>query len=251
MRKTVGVLGVVGLLAFLIPVRAEEDAKLREIIARAIKIDGGIDHLKKFKASVAKSKGKIHVLGQVIDYSGETSLQLPNRLRTEVHSKIGDREITMIQIVDGNKGWMKIGDKTEEMDKDMLAEAKEQMNAGNITHLLCLKDKDYKLSPLGEVKVGDRPALGIRVERKGYRDVNLFFDKEKALLLKMETRGKDPMQGGEEYTATTLYGDYKKVEGMMVPHKVAIKRDGKPFVDSEVIEVKVSEKLDDSVFEKP
>lgn len=251
MRKIAAVLGVVGLLALLIPVRADEDAKLREIVERAIKIDGGIDHLKKFKASVAKTKGKFHGLGQAIDYTGETSFQLPNRLRNEVHSKVGDREFTFIQVIDGNKGWMKIGDKTEELDKDMLAEAKEQINAANITHLICLREKDYKLSPLGEVKVGDRPALGIRVQRKGYRDVNLFFDKDKSLLLKMETRGKDPMRGGEEYTATTLYGDYKKVERMMVPHKVTIKRDGEPFVESETLEVKVSEKLDDGVFEKP
>jgi outer membrane lipoprotein-sorting protein len=251
MRKIAAVLGVVGLMALLIPVRADEDAKLREIVERAIKIDGGIDKLKKFKGSVAKTKGKFHGLGEAIDYTGETSIQLPNRLRTEIHSKIGGQDFTFVQVIDGGKGWIKIGDMTTELNKDMLAEAKEQLNAANITHLLCLKDKDYKLSALGEVKVGERPALGIRVQRKGYRDVNLFFDKEKSLLLKMETRGKDLMQGGEEYTATTLYGDYKKVEGIMVPHKFTLKRDGKPFVDSETLEVKVAEKLDDSVFEKP
>jgi outer membrane lipoprotein-sorting protein len=251
MRKIAGILGIVGLLTFLIPVRADEDAKLREVIARAIKIGGGIDHLKKFKANVSKSKGKFHGLGEAIDYTGETSLQLPNRLRTEVHSKFGDQEFTYIQVIDGNKGWIKIGNKTDEMNEERLAEAKEQMNAANITHLVCLSDKEYKLSPLGEGKVGDRPAIGIRVERKGYRDVNLFFDKEKGLLLKMETRGKDLMRGGEEYTATTLYGDYKKIEGMMVAHKITIKRDDKPFVEGEIVEMKFDEKLDDSVFEKP
>ncbi|MGH7171907.1 MAG: hypothetical protein ACRELG_16655, partial [Gemmataceae bacterium] len=165
--------------------------------------------------------------------------------------KAGGQDFQIVQIIDGGKGWIKIGDKTDEMNKDMLAEAKEQMNAANITHLVCLKDKNYKLSPLGEAKVGDRPAIGVRVERKGYRDVSLFFDKAKGLLLKMETRGKDIMRGGEEYAATTRYGDYKKVEGMMVAHKVIAQRDGKPFVESETTEVKLSEKLDDSLFEKP
>jgi hypothetical protein len=107
------------------------------------------------------------------------------------------------------------------------------------------------LSPLGEVKVGDRPAIGIRVEHKGYRDVNLFFDKDKAFLLKMETRGKDVMQGGQEFTSTTLYQDYKKVEGMMIPHKAIIQHDGKPYVEGEVTEVRLSEKHDDSLFAKP
>jgi hypothetical protein len=37
----------------------------------------------------------------------------------------------------------------------------------------------------------------------------------------------------------------------MIPHKVTIQRDGKPYVEGELIDVKITEKLDDSVFEKP
>ncbi|HEY7330508.1 MAG TPA: hypothetical protein VH592_22905 [Gemmataceae bacterium] len=251
MWKIAGVLGAVSLLSLLNPVRADEDATLREVIARAIKADGGLDNLTKFKASASKQKGKIHTPGGALEYTSETSIQLPDRLRTEVRIKVGDMQFTILQIVAGDKGWLQLMGKTDEMNKDMLEEAKEQMNAANITHLACLNDKEYKLSSLGEAKVGDRPAVGMRVERKGYRDVNLFFDKDKSLLLKMETRGKDVMQGGQEYTSTTLYDDYKKVEGMMVAHKVTVERDGKPFVESDVSEVTISEKLDDGVFAKP
>lgn len=251
MRKIAGVLSVLGLLALVVPVRADDDAQLREVIAKAIKAHGGEDNLMKYKGSVAKTKGKFYALGEGADYSGEFSLQLPNRIRTEVQFKIGDQNVMFLQIIDGNKGWRKIGDNTEELDKDAIAESKEQMNASNITHLICLKDKDYKLSTLGEVKVGNRPAIGIRVERKGYRDVSLFFDKDKHLLLQMETRGKDAMRGDQEYTATNRYDDYKKVEGMMVAHKVTIKHDDKLFVEGETTDVKLSEKLDDSLFEKP
>ena len=251
MWKIVGVLGAVSLLTLLIPARADDNADLRVLVAKAIKAHGGTDALSKYKASVTKQKGKFRGLGDAIDFTGDSSVQLPDRLRTEVHSKFGGQDFVFVQIVNGNKGWFKIAGNTDELKKDMLEEAKEQMNALNITRLVCLNDKDYKVSPLGEVKVGDRPAIGIRVERKGYRDVSLFFDKERSLLLKLETRGKDPMQGGAEYTSTTFYDDYKKVEGMMVAYNVKVERDGKPYVESEVIEVKVSEKLDDSLFEKP
>jgi hypothetical protein len=251
MWKIAGVLGAVGLLSLLIPVRADEDATLREVVTKAIKVHGGLDNLTKFKANVTKQKGKFHGPGGVLEFTSDTSIQLPDRLRTEVGFKVGDMQFTFLQVIAGNKGWMRLMDKTEEMNKDMLEEAKEQMNAANISHLACLNDKDYMLSSLGEVKVGDRPAIGIRVQRKGYRDVNLFFDKDKSLLLKMETRGKDIMQGGQEYTSTTLYDDYKKVDGMMIAHKATIERDGKPYVEGEITEVKLSEKLDDNRFEKP
>ncbi len=251
MGKIVGVLGIVGLMTLVIPVRADDDAMLREIVTKAIKAHGGVDNLTKFKASVSKEKGKYYGMGEGIDFTSESSLQLPDRFRVEVKAKAGDDNFVFIQVINGKKGWVKLGENTEEMNKDQLAEAKEEMNVANIAQLVCLNDKDYKLSPLGDVKVGDTPAVGVRVERKGYRDVSLFFDKEKGLLLKSETRGKDVMHGGEEFTSTTRYEDYKKVEGVMIAHKVTIKRDGKPFVEQEVTEVKVSEKLDDSVFEKP
>ncbi|MHB1421998.1 MAG: hypothetical protein ACYC3I_02140 [Gemmataceae bacterium] len=251
MWKIAGAFGVVGLLTLLIPVRADEDAKSREVVAKAIKAHGGLDNLKKFKANVSKEKGKFYGQGEGVDFTSEASMQLPDRYRIEVKVQSGGQDFTFIQVIAGDKGWFKIGDTTQALDKNMLAEAKEQMNLANITQLVYLNDKDYKLSPLGEAKVGERPANGVRVERKGFRDVNLFFDKEKGLLLKSETRGKDPMQGGAEFTSTTLYSDYKKVDEIMVAHKVKIERDGKPYVDGEVIEVKNLEMLDDSVFEKP
>src|SRR6185437_14909818 len=134
---------------------------------------GGSENLKKYQAVIAKSKGKFHGFGEAVDYTGTDSMQLPNRIRLEVKSQFGGQDFTFIQVVNRDKGWIKIGEKTEELDKDMLAEVKEQLNAANITHLICLKNRDYKLSSLGESKVGDRPDVGIRVERKGYREVNL------------------------------------------------------------------------------
>ena len=251
MRTIAGSCCVLAVLVFLAPARADEDAKLGEVVARAIKAHGGADNLKKFQASVIRTKGKFYGAGEGLDYTGETSVQLPNRIRTQVEGKVGDNEFKFVQVVNGDKGWTRLNDDTNEMNKEALAESREQLNAMTITHLVVLNDKGYKLSALGEAKVGDRPVIGIRVARDGFRDVSLFFDKENNLLLKSETRGKDLMRGGEEYTAETLYGDYKKVEGLMAAQKLTIKRDGKLYVEAEATNIKFSEKLDDSVFAKP
>ena len=42
------------------------------------------------------------------------------------------------------------------------------------------------LAALGESKVGDRPALGVRISVKGRKDLRFFFDKESGLLVKSE-----------------------------------------------------------------
>ena len=137
------------------------------------------------------------------------------------------------------------------MDKEQLAEAKQGQHASIVTRLSPEVFKTAKLESLGEVKVGDKPALGVRVEVKGYRGVSLFFDKETHLLVKSETRGKDVINGGEEFTTETLYSDYKKVDGVQLAYKVTINRDGKKLVESEITEHKAVEKIDASQFAKP
>jgi hypothetical protein len=244
MRKIVGVLGVLAVFGIIIfSVRGNEEAKLREIISRAIKAHGGADNLEKGKASITKIKGKLLEL----DYTAENSIQLPDRLRTAAESKLGK----MVQIINGDKGWVKLGELSRECVKEELPEMREQLNALRISHLTVLTEKEYKLSPLAEETIDGHPAVGMRVEHKGFRDVNLFFDKESGLLLKMQTPIKDLLRGGEEIPAETIYSDYRNVDGIMTAHHFTIKYDGKVYNEGEITEIKYSDSLDDNVFDKP
>jgi hypothetical protein len=112
-----------------------------------------------------------------------------------------------------------------------------------------LKDKAFTLAPLGEVNIDKRPALGVRVSSKGHRDVSLYFDKRTALLAKTEARVKD--DDGQEVTEETYSSDYQEVQGTKQAMKFTIKRDGKPYLEGEVTEYKLSESLDESMFAKP
>jgi hypothetical protein len=252
MRKLLGVWCVAGLLAGGGPGRADDAAEVKAVLDKAIKAQGGADNLRKYQAATMRMKGKIHgVVADALDISGETASQLPDRLRAEISITVMGMDFKVVQVLNGNKGWVTLNDKTMEMSKEQLEEARQQMYVSAAAHLVALRDKGYKLSPLGEAKVEGKDAVGLRVEHEGRRDVSLFFDKKTGLLLKTETRARDPMMGDKEFTAETFYGDYKEVDGVQVAHKITVKRDGKPFVESENSDVKLAEKLDDSNFEKP
>jgi negative regulator of sigma E activity len=197
-------------------------------------------------------KGKLHgVVGETVEMTADLSSQLPDRQRLESSVTVMGMDFKITQVVKGDKGWVGLNDKIMEMTKEQMAEAKEQMYVGGVTRLVGLRDKAYTLSPVGEAKVDGKDVVGIRVEHKDHRDVSLFFDKKTGLLLKTETRAKDPQAGDKEFTAETVYGDYKKEDGLPVAHKITVKRDGKLFLEGEVSDVKAAEKLDDSNFEKP
>src|SRR5262249_4693897 len=143
-----------------------------------------------------------------------------------------------VQVFDGDKGWMKMGDNTMDISKEQVAEEKESLYVHEIARLYPLKNSECKLTSLGETKVGDRTAIGIKVEHKAHRPVSLYFDKQSGLLIKFERKAKDFMGGqeGQEYTQESVYDNFKEVNGLKMPHKVTINRDGKKFVEEDVTE---------------
>ena len=74
-----------------------------------------------------------------------------------------------IQAYHKDKGWVQVGDNVEEMNKDQLAQTKDELHAHQIAALVGLNDKDCKLSAVGEKKINDKPAIGVRVERGNQR----------------------------------------------------------------------------------
>lgn len=252
MRKSLAATAILMALATA-PARGADDKDMQVLLDKAIKAHGGAANLNKYLASTMKVKGKLSVRGQALDYTGDFSVQMPDRMREEITVEVMGKKYPVIQVLNKDKGWSNTDGKTTAMNKMMLKEAREEMHSGWVTQQLTpLKGKDYKLSPLGEIKVGGREAAGMRVSHKGYRDVSLYFDKKNYRLLKVEARAKDLMGGGDkEEKVETFYEDYKPVQGMPVPHRLVMKRDGKDFLTGEVIEVKLLEKLGDEVFAKP
>jgi outer membrane lipoprotein-sorting protein len=231
-------------LSFCAAAQADEQAGPQAVIAKAIKAVGGADQISKNKGFTWKEKGTYYGMGAGLPYTGTYALQIPDKFRMEITG-------VFVIVYTGDKGWISMNNDTREMDKDELAEHQEESYARRVGSLLPLTDKSFTLTTLGEVQVGDRPAVGVKVAQKGHRDINLFFDKESSLLVKSEYLVKAPEQGGKEVTQEANFSDFKEVDGTKHPMKINLKRDGKLFVEAEITEFKAVSKLDDGTFAKP
>jgi hypothetical protein len=231
--------------------RSDEEKDLRAVIARALEVNGGADKLAKYLAHTMKSNGKFYGLGEAIDFTMDIAAQ-EKQFRFSMQMTVMGFDLKVTSAVNGDKGWEKVNDDIKDMPADELAEHKEQMHAQAVAGLLPLKNKDYKLAALGDVKVGDQFVTGVRVSKDGRRDVNLFFDKAKGHLAKSEFIVKDIKGSGDkEITQTNFYSDYKEFQGIRHPTHLIIERDGKKFVDAQMTEIQLFEKLDDNVFDRP
>jgi hypothetical protein len=239
------------LFAASAPARADDAADAKAIIEKAVKAHGGQDKLDKFPAVTMAMKGKVHVMEMAIPFSGEITTQGSDKIKLDIEVDAGGMKFRIVNVVAGDKGWMKMGDATTEMDKDQLAEGKEQAYVGWVESLApLLKDKQFTFATTGEIKVNDKPAVGVKVTSKGRRDVDLYFDKATGMLVKREARVKDE-GSGQEVTEESFPSEYKETQGVKHPMKFTTKRDGKIFLEGEATECTLSEKLAADFFAKP
>jgi hypothetical protein len=232
-----------------IPVLCQEPTP-RALLEKAIVAHGGEKALAGHQASHSRSRGKIHA-GNVIDFTAEEDVQLPDKFRSALHVDVEGKNLTIIQVFDGKKGWISNMGKTTDLDDKANKEIQEILHAMRVGNLVgVLAENAFTLAPLGELKVKDKDAAGVRVSHPAKRDVNLYFDKSSGLLVKLEGRGFNPLTN-QEANQEKFFSDYHEVDGRKSPRRVEVHYDGKLFVQVEVVELQLLERHDDSTFKRP
>jgi hypothetical protein len=239
------------LLAVASWARADDQAEVLAVLDKAIQACGGEAKLAQLKAATWTSKGAARSPAGPLTVTEQVAMQLPGQMRVESEVVAGGQKIKQVVVLNGDQGWVKQNDKTEAMRKEMLAEMKESFYVAQVAHTLVpLKGKEFRLVPLGAKTIAGRAAVGVTVRHLDHRDLNLYFDKENGLLLATTTRHKD-LQSGQEYSQETHFSNYKEFDGLRLPTKTTIFRDGKPFGEAEVSDLKVRDKVDQGQFGKP
>jgi hypothetical protein len=161
------------------------------------------------------------------------------------------RTDNVVLAINKDKGWFKGHRGVEAIPKEIFPALTTDLHALRLAQMLVpLKDKECKLSALGEDKINDVPAVGIKAACKGFADVDIFFDKNTGLPLKCRMQVKDNKEG-KEMSHEFYFSVPKKTGSVLHFTKILFKRDGKKMIEVELSDIKTADKLDDSVFAKP
>jgi hypothetical protein len=229
--------------------KADDQAECKPILEKAIKAMGGAAKLDKLKAGTWKAKTTGNDNGKEISILSEGTWQGRDQIKMDAHLEAGGMARKATLVFNSDSGWIKHEDKADEAPKELLQFMKNFAFALRIPQLLTqLQDKEFQLSPLGEMKIDNVEAVGFKVAHKNYKDVSVFFDKKEGVPIKTEIILTDPQS--KELTIECLFSDYKEFEGVKLPGKITLHVEGKEFV-SEMGEIKPVDKMDDSVFGKP
>jgi hypothetical protein len=247
-------LSVSCVVALLLAARAPAGDGAKAFLDKVLRANGGAETLGKFKA--ARLKGK------TTPYSKDGKKQLPSTFEWSYQGMSQGRvlsifeedgkEVRELNVINGDKGWVKRNaEAAEEMDAKALAGFKETIYVNWVLMLAPLKGEGFTLTLLkGEAKINKRPALGLKVERKGYNPLRLYFDKESSLLVKLVSKVRDE-ENETELLEEEYFANFKDVQGTKQAFRVVTRVGGKLTEELEVTELRLYERLDPKLFAKP
>jgi hypothetical protein len=249
MRRIGQVLAGLGLVFVLTLVGRAGDAEATAVINKAIKahFPKGVD-TKKLGVRT-KTKGTLRVMGLKLDFTQEVAVQ-KSMFKEVMELDVMGNKVIVTSVFNGKEGWIRAGDKDVEVTDEILNEFKDAAYSMGMMQGMFLKDKTVKFSLIGEAKVKDKDAIGVTISREGKKDISVYFDKKTHLMAKVEMRKRDLMSG-QEIQEERFILEYQDLNGNKTAKKVEVLRDGKAFLEAEVLEVQTVEKLDENEFAQP
>jgi hypothetical protein len=218
-----------------------DDPSAKAILDKAIKALGGEAKLAKIEAFSWKSKVTFGPTGRQMD--AEVIFKGLDHMRRAYGANL--------VVLAGDKGWRKIRDASRELPDAMLASEKRSAYLQVIPIILLpIKRDDFKYEAAGEGKVGDKPALALKITAPDGKDFTLFFDKETGLPVKEVAR--IDVIGAQQTIAETTFSDYKEFGGIKKATKIEVTTAGFGSGFSQVItDFEVLDKVADSMFAEP
>jgi hypothetical protein len=229
--------------------RAAAD-EAHDVVTKAIQAHGGEAQLARTTRGRVKARvdGFFGARGSV-KATWEEVFDLPQRYRRTLDGTNAGMPFHEENGVNGKRGWMRQGQGTPQ---DVLVA--EPLPLGDHWHavlaqLLLLRDKDARLSYLGEEQQGGRTILGVRVVSPQCQ-ANVYFDKSTGLLARAR-RPLPNMTPGREMIGETIYDDYREVSGVKYPMHMKATNGDTFSLNIVVTALEFLDKIDDSSFAKP
>jgi hypothetical protein len=235
---------IITLFAFLAIVSFSNSQTVDDIINKHITAQGGMDKLNAIKTM--KISGKIN--GSGIEFPFTQTIKKPSGVLMEMTIQ----GMTMKQGYDGTTAWainpFQGNKNAEKMPKEQEKYMKEQSEIEG--QLVNYKEKGSTVELLGKEDMEGSEAYKIKLTDKDGDVTTYYLDASSYLVLKQESKKKIKEK---EITSTVTMGDYKSVDGIMIPHSVEIKSNneqmGTQNVTIEKVEMNVP--VEDDIFKMP
>jgi len=202
----------------------------------------GIELMKEWKTLTMTGKST----AQGMEFPVTIIMKRPEKMRTEVEIQ-GNK---MLQAIDGEAGWSVIpwsgSTDPQDMTPDEVKAMKDQTDFEG--PLFKWKEKGHKVELIGKEDMEGSSVYKIKVTRANGNIETYFIDGENFIPLKISSVVKFQ---GNDVENDTYPGNYKEVNGAMMPFTVENKSKGQTVSHVVIDKYEVDKEVDDNLFVKP
>jgi hypothetical protein len=247
MRTVGGWLLGVGLILGTAGSAAAQDAK--DIIAKAIRAHAGSEaQLAQRKVCVSRSRGVLALFGGDTPTVRECSCVLPERVKWTGEFLPPGNKVPFTITLNGLRGWRMVFGDAKDMTPAEYDAVQDEAQFLWVCTLIPLNERSYTLTTLPEIKVTNRPAVGVKVESKGRGTVQLYFDKGTSLLVKGTFLSRE---AGVEMQKESFFSEYKDFNGLKQPTRQITLTNGKKTEDWTYESYRFPARIEEREFTKP
>jgi outer membrane lipoprotein-sorting protein len=238
MKKFLVAAVLLAVLAGTVQVVQAQDAKA--LLDKMIEAQGGRAALAAIKDST--TSGTLEMVQMGMNGSVTMYQKEPDKMRIDIELM----GMLITQAYDGQKAWMTNpqSGSTEEMPETQAASMRRQAMGSD--SVLNPEKWGITYALKGKEKVGDKEYLLVEQTYKDGTKAVIYIDPVTYLVARAKSKTQD--MTGAEVEGETVFEDYKKVDGVMVAHKMITYQSGAEFLRMTFSKVTNNSKLEDSFF---
>lgn len=240
MKKSLSLISCAVFLLALVSAPAHSQTA-KEILGKYIDAQGGAKALGAVKDTTIS--GGLDLLSYGMSGTLTMYQKEPDKMRMDIEVM----GMVITQAFDGEIAWMvnlQTG-ATEQMPENLTQEFKRQA-IGNEA-LLNPEKWGIKYDFTGKEKIDDKEYFVLTQTTSDGHVTTMYIDP--ATYLTYKTKGTTIGETGAEIMQESVVGDYKKVDGILMPHSMTTYRDGQEFMKMTITKIAFNAGLEDSLFQ--
>ena len=230
----------------LVPTYAQDaELTIDQLVQKHADAVGGIDKIK--AVQTVKTTGNASIMGGQMEAPVTMFLKRPKSMRLEM--SIQDK--SFVQGFDGTTSWMinpfmgsTDPQKASEEDTKTVRDDSDFIDGP----LMDYKAKGSTIELVGKDDVEGSPAYKLKITKKSGSVQYLYLDAQSFLDVKSTGHRK---QMGREMDVESNLGNYKPVNGLMMPYSITQKANGSPVMQLTVEKYEINVPVDDALFRMP
>jgi zinc protease len=224
----------------------EEGTKAKALLDRVIAAKGGLEKLRGIKSIIATTRTTA-ANGQAPPET-TTYLQYPNRVHIETRIVGAASPVTIVQVYDGERAWVRNPDGVFDVPAPRLKDMQTGLKRDTIALLLAAASGEMRARILPDVKDdAGKVYQALELSDATLDPMVLYVDPATALIAKQSYVAGAPGQPIIE----ERFGEYRPIDGIQIAFNASVRRGGQPLLERRVLDIKINTPIDPALFKRP